>query len=66
MEDSEYGLQAGVFTNDIDRALRAVRAINVGGIAINDVPTIRFDHMPYGGNKESGNTREGPKYAVGG
>ena len=64
VEDSEYGLQAGVFTSDIDRALRAVRAINVGGIAINDVPTIRFDHMPYGGNKGSGLGREGARFAI--
>ncbi|HTY08264.1 MAG TPA: aldehyde dehydrogenase family protein [Candidatus Edwardsbacteria bacterium] len=64
VEDSEYGLQAGVFTSDIDRALKAIRAIDVGGIAINDVPTIRFDHMPYGGNKGSGLGREGAKFAI--
>ncbi|MRR09629.1 aldehyde dehydrogenase family protein [bacterium] len=64
VEDSEYGLQAGVFTADLDRALAAVRAIDAGGIAINDVPTIRFDHMPYGGNKGSGLGREGARFAI--
>ncbi len=64
VEDSEYGLQAGVFTSDIGRALRAVRQIDVGGIAINDVPTVRFDHMPYGGNKGSGLGREGARFAI--
>lgn len=64
VDDSEYGLQAGVFTSDIDRALRAVKAIDAGGIAVNDVPTIRFDHMPYGGNKGSGLGREGARFAI--
>ncbi|MCU0606731.1 MAG: aldehyde dehydrogenase family protein [Candidatus Edwardsbacteria bacterium] len=64
VDDSEYGLQAGVFTGDIGRALRAVRRIDVGGIAINDVPTVRFDHMPYGGNKGSGLGREGARFAI--
>jgi len=63
-DQGQYGLQAGVFTSDIGRALRAVRQIDVGGIAINDVPTVRFDHMPYGGNKGSGLGREGARFAI--
>jgi len=63
-DNSIYGLQAGVFTKDIDRAFQAVRAIKVGGVIINDVPTYRADQMPYGGVKESGIGREGLKYAI--
>jgi acyl-CoA reductase-like NAD-dependent aldehyde dehydrogenase len=59
-----YGLQAGIFTQDISLALRAARALEFGGVVINDAPSIRVDHMPYGGIKDSGNTREGPRYAV--
>lgn len=63
-DQSEYGLQAGVYTRDINKAMRAVQRLNVGGIMINDVPTFRVDQMPYGGNKNSGIGREGPRFAV--
>jgi acyl-CoA reductase-like NAD-dependent aldehyde dehydrogenase len=59
-----YGLQAGIFTRDISLALRAARELEFGAVIVNDAPSIRMDHMPYGGVKESGNTREGPAYAV--
>jgi acyl-CoA reductase-like NAD-dependent aldehyde dehydrogenase len=62
--DSAYGLQAGVFTRDVGKALKAGRALEYGGVLINDVPTSRADQQPYGGVKDSGNTREGPAYAV--
>ncbi|HSD01333.1 MAG TPA: aldehyde dehydrogenase family protein [Gaiellales bacterium] len=61
---TDYGLQAGVFTQDISRAMWAAQALDFGGVTVNEAPTWRADHMPYGGVKESGNTREGPKYAV--
>jgi acyl-CoA reductase-like NAD-dependent aldehyde dehydrogenase len=61
---TEYGLQAGVFTQDITKALRAARELDFGGVTLNEAPTYRADQMPYGGVKESGNTREGPKFAV--
>ena len=64
VNDSVYGLQAGIFTRDLERAFRAAREFEVGGVMINDVPTFRADHMPYGGVKESGTGREGPRYAV--
>ena len=59
-----FGLQAGVFTNNIDEMNRAFDEIETGGIIINDVPSFRVDHMPYGGIKESGFDREGVKYAI--
>jgi acyl-CoA reductase-like NAD-dependent aldehyde dehydrogenase len=61
---TDYGLQAGVFTQDISRAMWAAQELDFGGVTVNEAPTWRADHMPYGGVKESGNTREGPKYAV--
>jgi acyl-CoA reductase-like NAD-dependent aldehyde dehydrogenase len=61
---TEYGLQAGVFTQDITKAMRAARELEFGGVTLNEAPTYRADQMPYGGVKESGNTREGPKFAV--
>jgi acyl-CoA reductase-like NAD-dependent aldehyde dehydrogenase len=61
---SRYGLQAGVFTRDINKALYAAERLEVGGVMINDVPTFRVDQMPYGGSKDSGLGREGPKYAI--
>jgi acyl-CoA reductase-like NAD-dependent aldehyde dehydrogenase len=64
INDSEYGLQAGIFTKDIKRALRLARKIEVGGVMIGEIPTFRVDHMPYGGVKMSGIGREGPKYAI--
>ncbi|HVD37388.1 MAG TPA: aldehyde dehydrogenase family protein [Solirubrobacterales bacterium] len=62
--DSKFGLQAGVFTRDIGRGLQAGRTLEFGGVLINEVPTFRADQQPYGGVKDSGNTREGPAYAV--
>lgn len=64
VNDSVYGLQAGIFTRDIKRAFQAAKRLEVGGVIINDVPTFRVDHMPYGGVKQSGFGREGPKYAI--
>ena len=61
---SAYGLQAGVFTSDIATALEAARQLEYGGVLINEVPTFRTDQQPYGGVKDSGNTKEGPHYAV--
>lgn len=63
-DSSPFGLQAGVYTRDINKAMRAVQRLNVGGVMINDVPTFRVDQMPYGGNKESGIGREGPRFAI--
>lgn len=62
--DTTYGLQAGIFTPDLDVALRAARGLDFGAVVINEVPTWRADQMPYGGLRDSGNTREGPAYAV--
>ena len=61
---SDYGLQAGIYTRDIEKAFRAALEIEVGGVMINDVPQYRVDQMPYGGVKMSGTGREGPKYAI--
>ena len=61
---SDYGLQAGLFTNDLHKAFTAARDVHVGGFLINDVPQYRLDHMPYGGVKLSGSGREGPRYAI--
>lgn len=61
---SSYGLQAGVFTADLEHTMRAFDTLEVGGVIINDVPTWRIDHMPYGGVKDSGLGREGPKYTI--
>jgi acyl-CoA reductase-like NAD-dependent aldehyde dehydrogenase len=64
VNDSRYGLQAGIYTNNLQTALRAAGELQVGGVIINDIPTFRVDHMPYGGVKESGLGREGIRYAV--
>jgi glyceraldehyde-3-phosphate dehydrogenase (NADP+) len=64
VNDSFFGLQAGVFTNDLSDAWRAFEELVVGGVVINDVPTYRADHMPYGGVKDSGLGREGIRYAI--
>ena len=64
VNNSIYGLQAGVYTHSLKNALIAVREIKVGGVIINDVPTFRVDQMPYGGVKGSGIGREGLKYAI--
>jgi acyl-CoA reductase-like NAD-dependent aldehyde dehydrogenase len=62
--DSKFGLQVGVFSRDIRRGLEAAKTLEFGGVLINEVPTFRADQQPYGGVKDSGNTREGPAYAV--
>lgn len=64
INDSNYGLQAGIFTNDIQTAFHASKQLEVGGVMINDIPTYRVDQMPYGGVKESGTGKEGLKYAI--
>ncbi len=64
INDSEFGLQAGVFTNHIDEMNAAFQRLEVGGVIINDVPSFRMDHMPYGGVKNSGFGREGVKYTI--
>ncbi len=64
VNDSEFGLQAGVFTRDIGRVMRAFEDLHVGGVIINDIPGFRADQMPYGGVKGSGLGREGPRYAI--
>jgi acyl-CoA reductase-like NAD-dependent aldehyde dehydrogenase len=61
---TRYGLQAGIFTNDIRAALKAAQELEFGGVTVNEAPTFRTDQMPYGGLKDSGNTREGPAYSV--
>jgi acyl-CoA reductase-like NAD-dependent aldehyde dehydrogenase len=62
--DSAFGLQAGVFTNQIDHAFQAYNELEVGGVIVNDVPSFRVDSMPYGGVKDSGCGREGVRYAM--
>ena len=64
VNDSEYGLQAGIFTNDLSHAMRAWDGIVAGGVIVNDVPSFRVDNMPYGGVKLSGYGREGIRYAI--
>jgi glyceraldehyde-3-phosphate dehydrogenase (NADP+) len=64
VNDSRYGLQAGVFTRDMERAMRAFQALEVGGVVINQVPTFRLDNLPYGGVKDSGMGREGLRSAI--
>lgn len=64
INDSVFGLQAGVFTNQLDKAMTAFNRLEVGGVILNDVPTFRVDNMPYGGVKDSGFGREGIKYTI--
>lgn len=64
VNDSVYGLQAGVFTGSLAHAFHAFQELEVGGVVINDIPSFRIDHMPYGGIKESGQGREGVRYAI--
>ena len=64
VNESFYGLQTGVFTNDLEHAWEAFEELVVGGVIVNDVPTYRVDHMPYGGVKDSGLGREGVRYAI--
>ncbi|HEX5362423.1 MAG TPA: aldehyde dehydrogenase family protein, partial [Fluviicoccus sp.] len=61
---SKFGLQAGIFTRDIFKAMKAWDTLEVGGVVIGDVPSWRVDHMPYGGVKDSGLGREGVRYAI--
>ena len=62
--DSRYGLQAAIFTRDLKTALKAAHELDFGGVTVNEMPTFRTDQMPYGGVKDSGNTKEGPHYSV--
>jgi glyceraldehyde-3-phosphate dehydrogenase (NADP+) len=64
VNNTKYGLQAGIFTRDITRALQCAREIDAGGVLINEIPTYRVDNMPYGGTKGSGIGREGPDFAI--
>jgi acyl-CoA reductase-like NAD-dependent aldehyde dehydrogenase len=64
VNDSRYGLQVGVFTNDINKIQHAWDEMDVGGVLINEVPSFRVDHMPYGGTKDSGLGREGIRWAI--
>ncbi|MBH0163941.1 aldehyde dehydrogenase family protein [Fictibacillus sp. 7GRE50] len=64
VNDSDYGLQAGLFTNDLAFAMKAAKEIEVGGLIVNDASAYRVDHMPYGGVKKSGTGKEGPRYAI--
>jgi acyl-CoA reductase-like NAD-dependent aldehyde dehydrogenase len=64
VNDSMFGLQTGVFTNDLAHSWRAFDRLEVGGVIVNDVPTYRIDHMPYGGVKDSGLGREGLRWAI--
>ncbi|HUZ81157.1 MAG TPA: aldehyde dehydrogenase family protein, partial [Gaiellaceae bacterium] len=61
---TRYGLQAAIFSNDLPSCLRAARELEFGGVTVNEAPTFRADQMPYGGVKASGNTKEGPAWAV--
>jgi acyl-CoA reductase-like NAD-dependent aldehyde dehydrogenase len=62
--DTKFGLQVGVFTKDVDRVFKAIKRLNFGGVIINDTPVFRADHMPYGGNRQSGFGREGVRFAM--
>ena len=64
MNDSRYGLQAGIFSSDINSIMYAYKHLDVGGVIANDYPTFRVDNMPYGGVKDSGFGREGVRYAI--
>jgi len=64
VNDSAFGLQAGVFTRDAKLIFQAYDELDVGGVLAGEVPTFRIDHMPYGGVKESGMGREGLRYAI--
>jgi acyl-CoA reductase-like NAD-dependent aldehyde dehydrogenase len=64
LADTPYGLQAGIYTRDLEKAFTAVRRLDMGGVLINDTPIYRADHMPYGGNKRSGIGREGVRFAI--
>ncbi len=63
-DKTTYGLQVGVFTRDINRVFQAIKRLNFGGVIVNDAPVFRADHMPYGGNRQSGLGREGVRFAI--
>jgi acyl-CoA reductase-like NAD-dependent aldehyde dehydrogenase len=62
--DTRYGLQAAIFTHNVADAMKAFQVLDFGGVLVNEVPTWRADQQPYGGVRDSGNTREGPAYSV--
>jgi acyl-CoA reductase-like NAD-dependent aldehyde dehydrogenase len=62
--NGEYGLQMGIFTQNVNRIMDTFGEMEVGGVIVNDIPTFRVDQMPYGGAKGSGIGREGPRYAI--
>ncbi|MBF8302148.1 MAG: aldehyde dehydrogenase, partial [Candidatus Dadabacteria bacterium] len=64
VNNTRYGLQAGIFTKDIKKAFDAYKALEVGGVIVNDYPSFRVENMPYGGVKDSGVGREGVRYAI--
>ena len=64
VNDTRYGLQAGLFSNNMNHIWKAFQVLDVGGLIVNDVPTFRAEHMPYGGIKDSGVGREGIRYAM--
>ncbi|HSB52709.1 MAG TPA: aldehyde dehydrogenase family protein, partial [Gemmatimonadales bacterium] len=64
VNDSDFGLQAGIFTHDVNRIFQAFQGLEVGGVIANDFPTLRVDNYPYGGVKDSGFGREGVRYAM--
>jgi glyceraldehyde-3-phosphate dehydrogenase (NADP+) len=64
VNDSDYGLQAGIFTKDAKVIFTAYEALDVGAVTVGEVPTYRIDHMPYGGTKQSGLGREGVRFAI--
>ena len=64
MNNSPYGLQFSIFTNNLAHATQAIEELDAGGVVINDMPTLRFDIQPYGGVKLSGVGREGPRFAI--
>lgn len=63
-DDTCYGLQAAVFTRNLENALQAIKGLNFGGVVINDAPHLRPDLIPYGGNRQSGQGREGLRFAI--
>ena len=64
LADSPYGLQASIYTKDLQKAFKAVAALDVGGVMVNDTSIFRVDQMPYGGNRMSGIGREGVRFAI--
>ncbi len=64
MNQSALGIHAGIFTRDLFKARQAFETLEVGGVVVNDAPTVRIDAMPYGGVKQSGLGREGVRYAI--